>query len=111
MDAQREARGLVAVLGWDWWDGIQALRFQSADVLNAYIAILAPEYPDDTERTKALSVLGMSRARFWLDLYQDADRLIQYAAAAVGDDVMTAMETSGVRAADDVPVAWLVGEI
>lgn len=55
MSAYREARGLVALLGWDWYDCLNALESESEEVLVEFLGILfdpnpfeyVPTGPDD----------------------------------------------------------------
>lgn len=39
-EAERTACGLVALLGWDWWDGLNSLKEEPDEVLVEYIRIL-----------------------------------------------------------------------
>lgn len=57
-----EAAGLVALLGWDWWEGVDALEEEDDEVLHAYLDILRVERPDDDERTRSLSRIGTQSA-------------------------------------------------
>ncbi len=57
------AKGLVALLGWDWGDGIDALEKEDDATLREYISILEVETPNEPERVRLLSELGSRIAK------------------------------------------------
>lgn len=57
---ERRASSLVALLGWDWWDGLTALDNESDEVLIAYLDIMmAPETPEEPDWMKAFTRHGI----------------------------------------------------
>lgn len=72
------ARGLVGLLGWDWYDGVRSLAFETTTTLDEYKRILS------TGEEDALSGLGIKHADFWLGIRRDGDRLVTYAASMSG---------------------------
>ena len=78
MDVKHRARNLVILLGWDWWDGLEALEDESNEVLDAYLEILhQPETPDEPVWMKARTRHGIRWANSILR--ERADELARWA--------------------------------
>src|ERR1700722_1997095 len=67
MSPFQEACGLVASLGWDWYDALDELEDASDAVLYEFLKILnGPPSDKETERHRLLSRVGTRHALFVL---------------------------------------------
>ena len=63
----REACGLIALLGWDFYDGLCELDNATDDTLSEYIRILSKEEENEPDWVKTNSIAGIQKANSILE--------------------------------------------
>ena len=63
----REACGLVALLGWDSYEGLVELDKATNETLFEYIRILSKEEENEPEWVKSNSIAGIRKAKLILE--------------------------------------------
>ena len=58
----REACGLIALLGWDFYDGLCELDKATNETLTEYIRILSKEEDGEPDWVKSNSIAGIQKA-------------------------------------------------